>query len=289
MDIRTDLAVEMAGTLSQAEQLSGIKKEVRIEKDCDAKITDITILTDSASEKIGRPKGRYITIKALDGTLDSFSPCFDKRCQLIADLLKQLSGEPSSVLVAGLGNRRITADSLGPLCSDRIFATRHIKKYAHELDCHQLTELSVIETGVMGQTGVESAEQVRAICGAIRPELVVAVDALACWELDHLGRTIQLSSTGISPGSGVANDRSELSPSSLGIDCIAIGVPMVIDLSAAARRLFSSPVPTGAQGMTVTPGCADRLSSNCAEYIAMGINLAYQPSLTLPEIKSLIN
>lgn len=253
-----------------------------------AEVADITIDTEEAARLIGRPKGRYITLKALDGTFDNYSDRFEQRTELLAGHIRSLCKGAKSVLVAGLGNRSITADAVGSLCIDKIFATRHIKKYSREIDHSELTELAAIETGVLGRTGIESGEQVKAVCEAVRPDVVIAVDALACWELDHLGRTIQLCDTGISPGSGVDNARKELSRSTLGVTCIAIGVPMVVDLSSAAEMIFERTAPENSIGMTVTPGNVDRLASNAAEYIAMAINRAFQPTLDPEDIRSLI-
>ena len=119
-------------------------------------------------------------------------------------------------------------------------------------------------------------------------DIVIAVDALACWELGHLGRTIQLCDTGISPGSGVENARRELSRATLGVTCIAIGVPMVVDLSSAAEMIFARPAPDGSERMTVTPASADRLVRSAAAYISEAINQAFQPTLTPEELRSLV-
>ena len=223
-------------------------------------MADITISTTAAANAIGRPKGRYITLKALDSTFENYCPCFAERVKVLADSLRDLAGGAEKVLVAGLGNRHLTADALGPLVVDGIFATRHI----------------------------ESTEQIKALCEAVRPDIVIAVDALACWELGHLGRTIQLCDTGISPGSGVENARRELSRATLGVTCIAIGVPMVVDLSSAAEMIFDRPAPDGSERMTVTPASADRLVRSAAAYISEAINQAFQPTLTPEELRTLV-
>lgn len=288
MGARTDLAVETARRLSLTKDLEGVTRKIDMFTEAQAEVADITIDTEEAARLIGRPKGRYITLKALDGTFDNYSDRFEQRTELLAGHIRSLCKGAKSVLVAGLGNRSITADAVGSLCIDKIFATRHIKKYSREIDHSELTELAAIETGVLGRTGIESGEQVKAVCEAVRPDVVIAVDALACWELDHLGRTIQLCDTGISPGSGVDNARKELSRSTLGVTCIAIGVPMVVDLSSAAEMIFERTAPENSIGMTVTPGNVDRLASNAAEYIAMAINRAFQPTLGPEDIRSLI-
>lgn len=290
---RTDLAVETARRLSlagglESAGLEGVKRRIDIIESSQAELTDITITNTEAAELIGRPKGRYITLKALDSDFAEFSPCFENRVQLLARQLRRLTKGAEKIMVAGLGNRSITADAVGPLCVDRIFATRHIKQYAREIESDGLTELSVIETGVLGQTGIEASEQIKAVCEAVKPDTVIAVDSLACFELGHLGRTIQLCDSGISPGSGVENNRRELSRSTLGVTCIAIGVPMVVDLSSAAEMIFGSPAPENSAGMTVTPHSVDKLARNAAEYIAMAINLAFQRTLTLNDLRSLI-
>lgn len=287
MSIRTDLAVESARQISLTRDIEGIERHISIDEESQLEITDITINTLDAAQIIGKPQGRYITLKSLDGPLDSFSPHFEKRAEIIAQQIRKLDEKAQSVLVAGLGNRAITPDAIGPLCSEKIFATRHIKMYAQEIDSSDLTELSVIETGVLGQTGVEASEQVKAVADRISPELVVAVDALACSEPEHIGCTVQLCNTGISPGSGVENARKELSRSTLGVTCIAVGVPTVIDLSTAAEKMFGQSAPQGTTGMTVTPRNVDKLVKNAAEYIAMGINLAFQHCLTAEDLRSL--
>ena len=138
-------------------------------------------------------------------------------------------------LVAGLGNQSITPDAIGPLCAQRVFATRHIRQLGNELDMGELTEVSVIRPGVLGQTGIEASDLVKAACSRIDADTVIAVDALACSETHNLGRTIQLTDTGISPGSGVANSRKELSRRTLGADCIAVGIPTVTDHGSGRR------------------------------------------------------
>ena len=145
----------------------------------------------------------------------------------------------------------------------------------------------MIQPGVLGNTGIESSEQVKAIAERVTPQAVIAVDALACSELSNLGRTIQLCNTGISPGSGVENARKELSLSTLGVKCIAIGVPTVIDLCTAAQHIFGQAAPESSENIMVAPKTADKLSENCAKLIAMGINRAVHPALSQEDIQSL--
>ena len=287
-DPRTDLAVESARRLSLSRDLEGITRKIDILTDSQLEIADITIETSDAARELCRPKGRYVTLKAIDGSFEDYCPCRDERVRTIAETLRTLAGGAERVLVAGLGNRHLTADALGPLTVDGIFATRHIKRLSDGTDLGDLAEVSAMETGVLGQTGIESSEQIKAVCETVRPDLVIAVDSLACWDLGHLGRTIQLCDTGISPGSGVENARKELSRATLGVTCIAIGVPMVVDLASAAEMIFGRPAPEGSERMTVTPGGIDRLVTSAAAYISEGINLAFQKGLTAEELRSLV-
>ena len=171
--------------------------------------------------------------------------------------------------------------------AERIFATRHIKKLAKDLDTSHLCDVAALTNGVMAQTGVESSACVKAICNEISPQLVIVIDALACSELSHLGTTVQLCNTGISPGSGVENARKELSQKTLGIPCIAIGVPTVTDMATIAQQASTNPLPQEYRGMIITPKTIDNLIYRTSAMIAASINKALHPTLTYEEIRSL--
>lgn len=287
MSLRTDLAMESAQQIALKKNINGVNQNISVFEEAAAEITDITVETDSAAVLLGKPKGRYITIKFTE-QMDSFSDSFEKRVDIIAEQIKKFSPSAEKILAVGLGNRNITPDALGPMCADRIFASRHIKKLAAEIDSEGLAELSVIQTGVMGQTGIEASEQVKALCKNISPELVVAIDALACSDFSNLGNTIQLCNTGISPGSGVENSRKELSEQSLGIKCIAIGVPTVVDMTTAAEQITGAEAENEYQNMMVTPRNIDSLIMNASKYIAYAVNRAFHRSLSLSDIQSLV-
>ena len=275
MTIRTDLAAE---AVMQAEDISlgGVSTQVVVNEQAALEIQRIRVFTQEAAKALGKSVGRYVTVRLTDGMIDAYSEQAKLRTKLIAREIKALCGGKGGVLVAGLGNRDITPDAVGPLSADRVFATRHIAKLEGEIDMNGLSEVCVIQTGVLGRTGIESSDMVKAVCERVSAKTVIAVDALACAETDNLGRTIQLTDTGISPGSGVANARRELSARTLGAECVAVGVPTVIDF--------------GAQGeaMMVTPRNVDKLVHSAAEYIAMAINLALHPKLTYDELMSLV-
>ena len=276
MTIRTDLAAEVISKADISDE-SGVSSQTVVNERARLEIQRVSILTESAARELGKPVGRYVTVRMTDSGIDSYSDVMQLRTELIADEIRSLAGGAGSILVAGLGNPAITPDAVGPLCADRVFATRHIRQLAAELDTGELTEVSVIRPGVLGQTGIEASDLVKAVCSRVGADTVIAVDALACGETENLGRTVQLTDTGISPGSGVANSRKELSQRTLGARCIAVGIPTVIDYG------------TGGEMMMVTPRSVDKLVSNGAEYIAMAVNLAFQPSLSFEDLRSLVD
>ena len=279
MGARTDLAIESEINSTENGKLDGISKSVVTKNGLE--VTQIKVNDETAAKRLGKPIGTYITLETLSFSLESDPAKFEERVQTLSDELKKLCGETESVLIVGLGNRDITPDRLGVETATQIFATRHIKRLAKEIDTSGLNEVAVISPGVMGQTGIESAETVKAVCEAVKPELVIAIDALACSEVSHLGSTIQLCDTGISPGSGVENARSELSQNMLGTRVIAIGVPTVIDADTISGS-------NEVKGMFVTPRGIDNLITRASRLIAMAINRCLQPSLSLEEITSLV-
>ena len=288
MSIRTDLALESAQRVSLTGNLGGVSQERRSYASAELDVTEITVETDKAQQLLGKPKGRYITVESRSGAFSSYSDKFTERVGALAGELAALHEIPDRVLVAGLGNRNITPDSLGPRTAARIFATRHIKMLAKDLDTEDMREVSVLTTGVMAQTGIESSEAVKAVCDRVKPQLVIVVDALACSQLSHLGTTVQLCDTGISPGSGVENARRELSQSTLGAPCIAVGVPTVADAQALADAADSEDFARDFPGLIVTPKSIDDLIWRTSLMIAAAINKALHPSLTQEEIDSLI-
>lgn len=289
MSLRTDLAIESAAQLVSKAPIEGVSQTVRQHENARIEITEIVIETQRAAQMLGKPIGRYITIQNVEGSFSLYSDLFSEQVDILAEELKKLMPEKRGrIMFAGLGNRAITPDSLGPTAADKVFATRHIKRLAKDIDTSDLSDVSVITTGVMAQTGIESSETVKAIAEHIKPELIIIVDALACSDLSHLGTTIQLTDTGISPGSGVENARKELSQNTLGISCIAIGVPTVADMNTIAETLSNSPAPEQFDGMLVTPKSIDNLILRSASIISTAINRTFHPTLTDEEIASLI-
>lgn len=269
---RTDLALESAESVrTNGELPKGISIEV--ERLAGFEITTVSITQEEAAERIGKPKGKYITVEAKN-RLDFPDEISERQIKALAKLLRSLINGSESVLVAGLGNDDITPDSLGVRTAKSIFATHHIKENAPEVLGVPTGDVSVLITGVMGKTGIESSDVVKAVCERIKPSCVIAVDALACSNVSHLGKTVQITDTGISPGSGVANARRELSISTLGVKCIAIGIPTVCDLGNGSDLM-------------VTPRTIDKMIFKSSRLLSASINRALHPHLSSKELEIL--
>lgn len=231
--IRTDLALETQEKMQEDHvDLKGVRfLEEKINKNLT--VSTVVIETENGAKTMGKPKGTYITIEALD--MDEEDEDYHREISIqLAKVIKELihvKKEELSVLIVGLGNREVTPDALGPRVVDNLFITRHIineyGKYAFGSD--KVNRISSIVPGVMAQTGMESLEIIRGIIKETKPDLIVAVDALAARSTKRLNRTIQVTDTGINPGSGVGNHRHGLNEKSLGIPVISIGIPTVVD------------------------------------------------------------
>ncbi|MBQ8687503.1 MAG: GPR endopeptidase [Ruminococcus sp.] len=283
MQIRTDLALERMDEKNV--HGSGIRSTIRGDA---FRITDIRIDDDQSGQQIGKPKGRYLTLET--SALSRFSDRYQEMAEEFAAELTSLLPKEGTVLVVGLGNRAITPDALGPRTAGKVLATRHLKSELQEGEADFLTSLrpvSVLTSGVLGQTGMETAEIVSAVCRKIEPAAVIAVDALACAALERLGTTIQMCDSGICPGSGVDNRRKELSQRTLGAPVIAVGVPTVVDLHTVVESLTEQSVPSDRPNLMVTPRDIDRLIDHAAGMISCGINLALHPELSFADAESL--
>ena len=240
MRYRTDLALEACGNIRPGE---GIETEESVTGD--VVVTRIRVTDERGERAVGKPVGEYITVSF--PALTDRVPAKGAAYEAIRDGIAGMLPEDGPVLVAGLGNRAITPDALGPRAADRIPATRHI---AAELERSAgysgLRPTAVFPAGVLGQTGIESAELIRALCGAAKPSAVIVIDALAAREVSRLGRTVQICDTGISPGAGVGNRRPEITEKTVGAPVISLGIPTVTDaatLAADAARRFGQPAP----------------------------------------------
>ena len=268
---RTDLALEAATALPD---MAGISH--RETRTGDAIITHTTVHTAEAAARLGKPQGRYITVEVPPLTDDETQLLQHATC--VGKALATLLPTQGPVLVIGLGNAAITPDALGPQTADMVLATRHIRgEWARSLGLTDLRPVAVLPVGVLGQTGVESSEMAQSLCRALTPSAVIAVDALASRSLTRLGRTVQLCDTGISPGSGVGNNRRALSQELLGVPVIGIGVPTVVDAATIVQELGGHPPADSAKTMMVTPREVDLMVRRAARLIALAINGALQP------------
>lgn len=232
--VRTDLALEARESISETEsELRGVRVEEYYREEEDVRVTKVMVDTKNAAKIMGKPVGTYVTMEAPamvepdEEYHREISDC------LAEELLNMLPGreEEQSVLVVGLGNREVTADALGPQVVDNLFITRHIvREYGKAAyNCDKMNLISALEPGVMAKTGMETAEIVKGVVSATSPDVVIVIDALAARSTKRLNRTIQITNTGIQPGSGVGNHRNALTEESLGVPVIAIGIPTVVD------------------------------------------------------------
>lgn len=230
---RTDLALEVRETFTDdSTEIQGVILKEDYDKKKDIRVTTVTIKDQKGADAMGKPIGTYITIEAarLGEVDESFH---EPITQEIAKYIRQLAGdvEKKEILVAGLGNREVTPDALGPQVVDNLFVTRHLmQEFGKEfMEENNLSNISAISPGVMAQTGMETSEILRGIIRETMPKLVIVIDALAARNVSRLNKTVQITDTGISPGSGVGNNRKALNKESLGVDVIALGVPTVVD------------------------------------------------------------
>ncbi|HZK21535.1 MAG TPA: GPR endopeptidase [Oscillospiraceae bacterium] len=298
MNIRTDLALE-THEMKGAGAIDGV--EVSTKSGDKFKTTIIEIKNENGAYALNKPAGKYITIEFSEFTDDI--DITDERMTAIRDAVTELIPKDGPVLVAGIGNRNITPDALGPGVATQIFATRHIGKELQEkIGLEGLRPVSSIASGVLGQTGIETAEILSAVANAISPCAVITVDALASRNLARLGRTVQLCDTGISPGSGVGNARKRIDEDSVGYPIISIGVPTVVDAYTLARDVAGkagedensgedsskSDIEPACENMMVTPREIDVVIERASKLIALAINSALQPSFSPEDILSLM-
>jgi spore protease len=281
---RTDLASE----LDFADR-SGISE--RRETVGSFTVHTVEIITEAAAARLGKPCGKYITLELGRIWLADDA---DFRCAagLLADKLAMLASEmagspPERILIAGLGNRHITADALGDQAAGLITVTRHIRSRSSSL-FRMLggREISAVTPGVLGQTGIETAELVRGAAVEVKPELIIAIDALCARSASRLATNIQLGTSGISPGSGIGNHRRAINAETLGVPVIALGVPTVVDAAALILEAIEeagidagderlAEVLKKRRGYFVTPKETDTIVRELARLIADGISQAF--------------
>lgn len=232
--VRTDLALEQKERFeSDNVEVQGVVLEEDYDEEREIRITTVKIETENGAKTMGKPVGTYITIEAPNMTVpdDGYHEEISKELLKHMKQFVNFGKEDYSVLVVGLGNRKVTPDALGPYVADNLNITRHIvKEYGkYAMGEEHARLISAIVPGVMGQTGMETVEIIRGIVRETKPELIIAVDALAARSSRRLNSTIQIADTGINPGSGVGNHRNAITKETVGVPVIAIGVPTVVD------------------------------------------------------------
>lgn len=230
-NIRTDLAIELHETIERDQEQNGIAIKKKLNKTGDIATTIIDVINENGVRNIGKPIGRYITIES-SSLEEADESIHQELSEELSHNIKQMLGGATKIMVAGLGNRMVTPDALGPLVIDNLYITRHMKheKTLSHILTEDCIEISGISPGVMAQTGIETMDILKSVSERVNPEVMIVIDALAARSGKRLSRTIQLTDTGISPGSGVGNNRMAINEETMGMRVIAIGVPMVISV-----------------------------------------------------------
>ena len=294
---RTDLALEARELWQESAErttrLSGVKATKT--KREGYPVTRVDILDQRGEKALGKPQGSYLTID-LTTFWQRKSDFFERAVRAVGSQLRELLPEEGPVLVIGLGNDAMTPDAVGPLAADNVLITRHLiaampKHFAG------FRPVAVFRTGVLGTTGVESAEAVRGLVAEVQPALVIAVDALASRRVGRVCATVQLSDTGIIPGSGVGNHRAALNRETLGVPVLAVGIPTVVDAATLAADLLEESgvenidpesLRGGGQTLMVTTQDIDRQVRDLSKVIGYGINWALQ-DLEIEEMNALLS
>ena len=294
---RTDLALEAKEIWQESAEkttkLSGVKaKKQTVEG---YPVTRVEILNGEGEAALGKPRGTYLTLD-LTSYWSRRTGFFERAVRAVGSQLKPLLPEHGPILVVGLGNRAMTPDAVGPLAADRILVTRHLIA-AQPRHFSGFRSVAVTRTGVLGTTGLESAEAVLGLAEQVRPAAVIAVDALASRRTGRVCTTIQIADSGIVPGSGIGNSRAALNRETLGVPVVSVGVPTVVDAATLAADLLEEAGITeldeeklrrGRQNLTVTPRDIDAQVRDLAKVIGYGINWALQ-DLEIEEINALLS
>lgn len=280
--IRTDLAMEAHACWKEsAGETSELKGVIaRDETLRGFPLTRVEIVDNEGAAALQKPQGTYLT---LDVSRCQGPEGLQEAVGAVAELLEPLLPEEGPALVAGLGNPAMTPDALGPRCMDHLLITRHLKNILP-----QLRETAALSGGVLGTTGLEAAEWVRGVAEHMKPAAVIVVDALAARSLDRLCQSVQLSDTGLVPGSGVGNHRMALNRETLGVPVISVGVPTVVSLETIIHDLTDDCGNPPQKGFFLTPDAIDAKIKKLSKIIAYGINLALQPGLTVSDLDALL-
>lgn len=316
---RTDLALEAHELLTRDHTaVPGLHREEEQEEQI--KTTRIIVESEAAARSIGKLPGTYTTLEVPD--LRHKDPDLQERvAQRFAKELERFIQLPAHavVLVVGLGNWNVTPDALGPLVVESLFVTRHLFSLMPDVVGDGFRSVCALAPGVLGLTGIETSEVVKGVIDNVKPDLVIAIDALAARSIERVNATIQIADSGIQPGAGVGNRRKAINKETLGVDVLAIGVPTVLDAATIAsdamdlvlarleenvpgngagkilnqfshdekRQLVSEVLQPLGNNLMVTPKEIDEFVDDVAHIVAMGLNLALHPAMDMDDAKSL--
>ncbi|MDY3929392.1 MAG: GPR endopeptidase [Clostridia bacterium] len=311
MGIRTDLALEAKELYNESTKDTGDIDGVIVKTDKAKGVmtTKITITNENGSKALTKPIGTYVTIEAPD--IKYSTEVYENACKLLAEEIRNMTkiSPDTKTLVVGLGNKSITPDALGPDVVSKLMVTNHVKEHMKDFFGDNLTSVCAIAPGVLGTTGMETAQIIKGVTEQVHPDLIICVDALASRSLDRISTTIQLSDTGINPGAGVDNNREGLNEKTLGVKVIAIGVPTVVDAHTIVsdsidmafndikeeipadgekNRLIKEALTKNIKKLMVTPKDIDSVIEKTSKTVANGINLALHKNLTFEDIESFV-
>ena len=297
--VRTDLADEAAEKLKEKQGIYG--DGITFESDMirGVKVDTVKVFGEKARLNIGKPEGRYVTVTTGE-VWKNDRQTFENIAKAIAQTVENMLPKDKGLcLVAALGNDKIIADAIGPYAADNIIVTRHIKQKNKKLyDDFDFGECACIVPGVMGDTGAEALEIIKGAVKMLKPSFVVVIDALASGNVERLAKTVQITDSGISPGSGVGNERQEISKSTLGVPTVAIGVPTVVEAQTLCLDMLSaslegerdiynyieSRMPDNIGRFFVCPKETDKIIKSMAKLVGYSVNLAVHGDFALSEM-----
>ncbi len=320
---RTDLAVEARDMYREDKDKEIPGVEVDVSETKGIKVTRVNIQQEVGARIMNKPVGNYITIEA-DGIRNRDRDVYEDASRTLGEELQRRApaDRDSTTLVVGLGNWNVTPDSLGPKTVSHLMVTRHVFEYLPDQVDEGVSSVCAISPGVLGITGIETGEIIEGIVSKIKPDRVIAIDALASRKMERINVTIQIADTGISPGSGVGNKRKELNHETLGVPVIAIGVPTVVDAATMASDTIDMVVDTmlkqadegmefyqvlqnmkgedrynlirevldpNVGGLMVTPKEIDDMVNDMSKILANGLNIYLHPSIGPGDVDRFIN
>lgn len=317
--INVDLAIEARDLVrgQTGREIPGVI--VEREKYGSTSVTTVKVVEEQAEKLMGKPRGNYITIEA-PSLRENNRLAQQEVAEILAKKLSSLFNLPeqANIFLVGLGNWNATPDSLGPKVIEHSMVTRHLFQYAPEELSEGMRPVSAVAPGVLGITGIETAEIIKGIVEKIQPELVIVIDSLAAGNVERIASTIQIADTGISPGSGIGNQRSGINRESMGVPVIAVGIPTVVHAAVIAQdtlehffeqiktqpllnqiyqnlrpdftnEVINQVLQPFAGNLMVTPKEIDSLISNTAKIVAGGISMALHPSISFDDFNVYLN